>query len=97
VRVIVKQQHRIRAHHRQQDAIALPGVQQLGRPIEDFLHHVRVRHHHPRPLTKRPQREHVTVVRRTAIHEFPRLGDPRRRLNGGRQPGTRRQNIDGHR
>jgi hypothetical protein len=97
VRVTVKQQHRVRAHHRQQDPIALPGVQQLGWPIEDLFHHVRVRHHHPGTLTKRPQGERVTVVRRAAIHELPGLGDPRRRLNSGRESRTWRQNINGHR
>ena len=93
--VLVKQQHRVRADHRQQDAICLPGVQQLGRPREDLFHRLRMGDHHKRALTHQPQSERVAVASRATLHEIPGADHPGSRLNEDRESGTRRQNIEG--
>ena len=76
VGVVVEEQHRVAAEHRQQHDVRLAGVQEPRVPGEHLLHGVRVAQEHPDALVRDPQGEHVAVAPRGVLHERRGPRDP---------------------
>jgi hypothetical protein len=88
VGVLVEQQQRVTAEHRQQHHVRLAGMEQPRVPREDLLDRVRIGHEHPRALVGDLQREHVAVAARAVGQHRGRPGDPASRLKRPRGLGS---------
>ena len=95
VGVLVEQQHRVAAEHRQQHHVRLAGMQQPRVAREDLLDRVRIGNEDPRALVGDLQREHVAVAARAVLQHRRRPGDPASGLKRARRARARRRERDG--
>jgi hypothetical protein len=91
VRVVVQQEHRVAAEHRQQHDVRLTGVQQSRVALEHLLHRIRVAEEDPRALVRDLQREHVAVAPLRVVHHRGGPCDPACGLKRARRPRSGRQ------